>query len=200
MAADQQPQPAPIAPPRLRLRWLSVVVAVMVLLTGGWPLANSLVADRHRLATGSTLRIGPSAADSARFTVGPGWLQVPSQTNPFMSYALRRGSLQVSVLFVALVNTSQTPELWTGLRKLVQAANPGARLGSPVTVVTAAGNRGLIGTLNAGSMTGLASEFPSPSKGFAIEMVALGPRTTRLLNLRATRLLMRSLRFPPASR
>jgi len=200
MATDQQPQPAPLAPPRLRLRWLSVVVAVMVVLTGGWPLANSLVADRHRLATGSTVRIGPDAANSARFTVGPGWFEVPSQTNPFMSYALRRGSLQVSVLFVALVNTSQTPELWTGLRKLVRAANPGARLGSPTAVVTAAGNRGLTGTLNAGSMTGLASAFPSPSKGFAIEMVALGPRTTHLLNLRATRQLMRSLRFPPASR
>lgn len=200
MAADQQPQPAPIAPPRLRLRWLSVVVAVMVVLTGGWPLANALVADRHQLAAGSTLTIGPSAADSARFTVGTGWTLVPSQTDRFTSYLLRRGSLRVSVLIVVLVNKSQTPELWTGLRKIVQTGNPGARLSSPAVAVTATGNRGLTGTLNAGSLTGLASAFPSPSKEFAIEMVALGPRTTRLPNLRATRLLMRSLRFRPASR
>lgn len=200
MAAERDPHVTPVAPARLRLRWLLVVVAIMVALTAGWPLANALVTDHQRLAAGTALRIGPSAANSAQFTLGPGWSQVPSQTNPQMSYVLRRGSLRLTVLFVALVNRSQLPELWTGLRKLVQVGNAGAWLSNPSVLHTAHGTRGLTGTVSAGNLTGLVAAFPAPSKGFAIEIVSLAPHTTNPLNVRATRLLMRSLRFQAAPR
>jgi hypothetical protein len=184
----------------LRLRWLTAVLVVMALLTVGWPLINLAVANRRTLAAGTTLQLGPGQADLAQFTVGPGWSMVPSQTDPRLDYSLRRGGVDMTVSYVAVIDGAQPAELWAGLRQVIRVSDPGVRLGPPSPYTTAQGRKGAEGTLASREETGIASAVLDPSGAFAVEMILLGPRHVGRRNLAAAHRIMHSLQIPARSR
>jgi hypothetical protein len=180
----------------VRLRWLTAVLIVMAVLTVGWPLVNLAVSDRRALAAGTMLRLGPDKTDMAEFTVGPGWSMVPSETDPQLGYSLRRGPVDMSVSYVAVINGAQPAELWAGLGKIIRLNDPGVRLGRPSAYMTAQGRPGEEGTLASPQDTGMATVVRSPSGVFAVAMILIGPRHAARVNLAAARRIMHSLQIP----
>jgi hypothetical protein len=180
----------------LRLRWLTVVLVVMAGLTVGWPLINLAVSNRSALAAGTMLRLGPGKADLAEFTVGPGWLMVPSQTDPRLDYSLRRGAVDMTVSYVAVIDGARPAELWAGFQKVIQVSNPGVRLGPPSTYKTAQGRLGDEGMLSSSADTGTATVVRNASDTFAVEMILIGPRHGSHGNLAAAHRIMHSLQIP----
>ena len=200
MATDKAGQPPGSASPRARLRWLLLVVAVMVLLTAGWPLLNSLVADKQKLPAGSALQIGPTGPDSATIRVGPGWTVLPGETDPSQGYLLRRGAVAVSIGYVSLVHAYQAASIWGGLRRLMRVSNPDVSLGPPTAVTSGQGNKGLSATATTARSTGAAAVFVAPSGTYAIRIIALAPPSARPAAAATWLLVTRSLRFPAAAR
>lgn len=185
---------------QLRLRWLIAVVAVMVVLTAGWPLLNLAVSDRQALKPGTRLVIGAGAASSARITVGPGWAMAPAQSNPQLGYHLDRGPVSLAADYVALQAGTSRSQLWAGLRSALRVDQPGASLGKPRTVISAQGRTGLAGTVVTGNRSGTVTIFPAPSGKFAIEMLLLAPQGTGQANLATAQRIVRSVLFPAARR
>lgn len=183
-----------------RLRWLAVIIAVMAVLTAGWPLLNRVVSDHNRLAANTRLKIGPSRKASAIVTVGPGWVLRAGETNPRLIYHLDRGVVHLSIAYATLLNNTRVDNLWTGLREVVQIDHPGATLSRPIRIRTIHGAAGDIGVVQASDLVGTASVFAGPSRRFAIEMVIEeAPNRSARLNLLAAQHIMRSLVFPAAA-
>jgi hypothetical protein len=200
VAADKtEPRPA-VSTTRLRLRWLAIVVAIMALLTAGWPLLNSAVDSRQPLAAGSRLTVGTEPASAANVTVGPGWSVLPAQSNPVQGYVLKKGSLLLYLTHVSLVDRNQVPRLWRGLRRVLSVNRPGSRLGKPVFITTAHGLRAIAGVVVGTRLIGTATIFPGPSREFAIEIIALAPRRTSPALRAAAARIIASLMFKAQSR
>jgi hypothetical protein len=162
---------------RMRVRWLVIVIAVMILLTGGWPLINTAVSNRHPLKPGERLMIGPGHGKSGQIMVGPGWSLLSAASNPLYGYTLRHGAVLMSVNYISLVNSGQAQHLWAGLRQLLLVTNPGTRLGRPGSIISTYGHSGSIAMVSGKRMTGSAAIFVDPSRDFAVEMIMLAPRT-----------------------
>ncbi len=186
--------------PRKRIRWLIFVVAVMAVLTGGWPLINLAVSDNTRIAANTRLVVGPSSQHAARVTVGPGWSMQSAQSNPHMGYVLRRGRVEVSITYVRLISHARADDLFTGMRQLVRIGHPGTLLSTPEDVTTRHGYEGALGKVRGPSLTGTASAFTDPGRNFAIEMFVLAPPHTLRVNLVAAQRIILSLLFLPAAR
>jgi hypothetical protein len=180
---------------KLRLRWLSAVVAVMALLTIGWPLVSLAIANRRELAALSTLTIGPSQADLAKFTVGPGWSMIPTQTDPRLDYALRRGAVDLTITYVSLLDHAPDPHLWAGLQQILQISHPGVRLGRPSGFTTVHGSKGASAALTSAADIGTATVVRSPTGNYAIEMILIAPRHSNRLNLETAHRILRSLQL-----
>jgi hypothetical protein len=187
-------------PGRARARWMLAVIAIMAVLTIGWPLLNLAVSNRQKLAPYTNLTVGTSKSSDGTVTVGPGWTLLTAQSNPEQVFSIRRGGATMTISYVALINASQTPDLYAGLRKLVQVGHPGATMSPPMPVVTLAGHRGVMGTITGDDLVGRAAAFPGPSRMFAIEMVVTAPVTITMANVNAARLIMLSLTFGPPGR
>ncbi|HTA01964.1 MAG TPA: hypothetical protein VK802_16390 [Streptosporangiaceae bacterium] len=177
MAADKTAQRPTVSATKLRLRWLGIVVAVMALLTAGWPLLDKAVADQHPLAAGSRLTVGASPS-SGVVTVGPGWSLLSAQSNPTQGYLLQRGNLNLSIMHVGLVDREQLPQMWRDLLRLLSVSNPGIRLSKPAFITTAHGLHAVTGGVTGSRQIGTATIVRAPSGNFGIEMVALAPRRT----------------------
>lgn len=182
-----------------RLRWLVIIVAIMALLTAGWPLLNATVANRNALAAGTKLNVGASPSSSAEVTVGRGWSELSAQSNPRHEYVLRRGEVRLSIAYVALAGGHQVPQLWSGLRAVLRISYPGASLGQPANVLGARGYRAFTGRLVDNQMVGTVSAVSAPSGRYAIEMITLAPRGVGPAMRVAALQIMRSLLFagPP---
>jgi hypothetical protein len=199
VAADQNEPRAAVSTTRRRLRWLAIVVAIMALLTAGWPLLNSAVANRQPLAAGSRLYVGTEPASAANVTVGPGWSVLPAQSNPRQGYVLQKGGLQLYLTHVSLVDRNQVPRLWQGLQRILSVSHPGSRLSKPVFITTAHGLRTITGVVVGTRHTGTVTIFPGPSREFAIEIIALAPRRTRPALRAAAARIIASLMFTAPS-
>jgi hypothetical protein len=184
----------------LRLRWLTVVILVMAVLTVGWPVINVAVPNRRTLTSGTILSLGPGQADLVRLTVGPGWSIVPSQTDPRFDYVLRRGPVELAISYVALIDRAHIAYLWTGLRQVIEVSNPGIRLGRPSPYKTAQGRRGAQGALASPADIGTATVVRNPSGTFAVEMVLVSPRRAGRANLIAAQQLMHSIHMAAGPR
>lgn len=182
-----------------RLRWLAVIIAVMAVLTAGWPLLSRVVSDHQRLAANTRLSLGPSRHNSATVTVGPGWTMQSGETNPRLIYHLDRGLVHLSIAYATLINNHQVGDLWTGLREVVRINHPGATLSNPVQIRTLHGSAGDVGVVRARNLVGTASVFAGPSRRFAIEMVVEAPKRSARLNLLAAQRIMLSLVFTAAA-
>jgi len=196
MVADRPRQPPGSASPRARLRWLLIVVGVMALLTAGWPLLNAAVADKQKLAAPSSLRVGPSGPASASVRVGHGWFVRPAETDPSRAYVLRRGAVTISIDYVPLTGRYRAAGLWDGLRRVFRVTNPGISLGQPAAVTSGQARKGLSATAAGDRSAGAVSVFVGPSGTYAIQIVALAPRSARLAAVADSSQLIRSLRFP----
>jgi hypothetical protein len=189
----------PANPERLRVRWLVIIVGVMALLTVGWPLLSLAITNRSPIAPLTTLTVGPGRGDAARFTVGPGWSMLPSDTNPRMYYTLRRGGLDMSVTYVSMANGAEAHHLWTGLDNVIRVDHPGIILGKPSPITTAQGREGMTSTLTGAGHSGTATVLALPSRDFAVELVMVGPSHVSPANLMATMVVIRSVVFPAIS-
>jgi hypothetical protein len=179
-----------------RIRWLVLVIALMAVLTAGWPLINLAVSNNRRVATNSRLTVGPSHKDSAQVTVGPGWLMQSAQSNPKMAYSLRRGRVIVSIAYVALLSRNDVDDLWRGMRQILQITHPGAGLSTPGRITSAHGLPGDAGLVTGRTMRGTAAVFANRPGQYAVEIVVIAPRATRLANLVAAQRIVRSVLFP----
>jgi hypothetical protein len=185
---------------RFRLRWLAVVVAIMALLTAGWPLLNSAVANRQPLAAGSRLTIGTSPASSAVVTVGGGWYIQPAQSNPRQEYVLRKDGLLLAIRHISLVDRSQVSRIWQGMRQILAVTNPGSELSKPVTIRTTHRLRAFTGAVTGRRLVGTITVFPGPSREFAIVLLVLAsPRASPVLRAAALRVII-SLNFTAQSK
>jgi hypothetical protein len=182
-----------------RLRWLAVIIAVMAVLTAGWPLVNRAVSDHRRLAANTKLSLGPSRRTAAVVTVGPGWVMRPGESNPRLVYHLDRGAVHLSIAYATLINDRQLDDLWSGLRTVIQVNHPGATLSRPIEIRTRHGTEGDFGLVRGPDLEGTASVFAGPSRQFAVEMVVEAPQQSARLNLLAAQRIMRSLVFPAAA-
>jgi hypothetical protein len=162
-------QPA-AARPAWGARALLAAVAVMAVLTAGWPLISLALSDTQSLPAGQTLVIGPSAPYSARFTVGGGWLVRKSLSDPKQDYWLRRGSVSVSVVLVPLISSSQAGRLWAGVRSLAQVSSPGTRLAGPRPARARAGGQVTTGVLTRAGGAEWVTIYLSPARKFAVEI------------------------------
>lgn len=183
-----------------RLRWLLVVVVVMAVLAAGWPLVNASISSTQPLAAGRTLTVGPDSRDIARFTVGPGWSLVTSQSNPQQNYQLSRAGATLTVNYVTLTDSTAAAKLWSGLRSIIRIGDASARLSASHPVRNSPGIKGLSGTqtLSRGR-TGIAAIFPAPGGKFAIEITAAARPGAAAANL-AARSIARSISFPGVQR
>jgi hypothetical protein len=176
------------------------VLAVIVVLTAGWPLVSTTVAGHRPLAGGTSVTVGPTAAESGRVTVGPGWSVLTANSNPQQFYSLGRGALRLSVRYVSLPSSTGPGQLWRGLRQVLRVGNPGVMVGRLQVITTLNGSRGLTAVLSGAGHTGQAAVFPAPTGRFAIEMIMLGPPGTAPAMRAVGVPVLRSLRFPAARR
>jgi hypothetical protein len=194
VAADETADRPTVSATKLRLRWLVIVVAVMAVLTAGWPLLNTSVANRHPLAAGSRLTVGTSPS-SGVVTVGAGWSLLSDQSNPTQGYLLQRGNLQLSITHVGLLNRVQLPQMRRGLMRILSVSNPGIRFSKPAFITTRDGLRAITTVVTGGRQIGTATIVRGPSGTFGIVMLALAPRgTSGALHAAAARVMV-SLRF-----
>ena len=182
----------------VRVRWLVLVVAVMVGLTAGWPLLNTVVANRQAVAAGPQ-SIGSGPANSGHVKVGHGWTLAPAQSNPRLEMSMSRGPVTMSAAFVRLPAGWHAGQLWAGLGSTLRIRRPGARLGAARVTTNVQGLTGLVGSLVQGDLSGTATIFPAPSRRFAVVMLLLAPRHTRLVDLAGAHKLIRSIQFARAS-
>jgi hypothetical protein len=200
VAADEAPRLPAASATKLRLRWLVIVVAVIALLTAGWPLLDMAVSDGHPLARGSRLIVGTEPGSSAVVTVGAGWTQLQAESDPMQGYLLQRNGVELSIARVALLGRSQVPHLWAGLRQILSLRHPGVRLTKPALITGAGGLRAITGGVATPDLIGTATIVPGRSGAFGIVMVLLAPRGTGLAMRIAAIQVMSSLRFTMAGR
>ena len=182
----------------LRVRWLLVVVGVIVLLTAGWPLLNTSISNRQRVAANSTLIVGPNHPNVAMVTLGRGWSLLADQTDPRQNYALRRGAIALKISFVTLMGGNQTAHLWAGLREVEQFNSPGISLTGPRPIRTGQGCEGETGSLAGNGMSGIATIVAKPSSNIAVEVIMLTRRPVSPVNLALAKRIIHSLRFTAA--
>jgi hypothetical protein len=194
VAADETARRPATSATKLRLRWLLIVVAVMALLTAGWPLLNSAVANRQPLAAGSRLTVG-TGPTSAVVSFGAGWDLLPEQSNPLQGYVLDYGVLQLFIRHVSLVGRDQVPGMWQGLRRTLSVGDPSVRLSRPAFVTLARGLRVMTGVVTTSRFVGTATIYPGPSRDFGIEMIVFAPRRASPALRAAAFRVITSLRF-----
>jgi hypothetical protein len=185
---------------RTRIRWLLIVIAIMVVLTAGWPLINLAVSDHRHLAANTSLVVGPSRPDSARVTVGPGWSMLTSESNPHLGYELQRGTVEVSIVYVRLIEHAHAAALWSGMRELVRIDHPGASLSAPRSITSRHGTEGDAGLVTGQNLKGTATVYTDPGRNFAIELLVVAPDHSVLANLVAAQRIIASLIFLSAAR
>jgi hypothetical protein len=174
-----------------------IIVAIMAVLTAGWPLVNAAVANKQPLAAHSRLTVGSGAGSAAVVTVGPGWSMLAQESNPYQIYLLSRGAVELSILHVNLVNRNQVRQLWAGLRRILSVSDPGIRLGPP-HVRTVHGLRAITGLMSSSQKVGTATIYPAPSRQVAVEMLVFAPRGTSAAIRAAASQIVSSLRFAVA--
>lgn len=183
-----------------RVRWLIAVVGVMAALTAGWSLVSLAVSDNRPAAAGQPLTVGPDSTHSAQFTPGRGWVIRSAETDPNQDWVLRRGPADVSVTYVTLASPSQAGQLWPGLQDILRVDDPSARLGRPTVLTSTQDGKGVSGTVTGNGRAGDAAVLPGPAEDFAIEIVSMAPGQDRPAAQAAALQVIRSLRFPAASR
>jgi hypothetical protein len=184
----------------LRLRWLLAVLATILVLTAGWPLISTTVAGLRPLIAGATVTVGPSATSSGRITVGPGWSVLTSSTNPHEYYSFGRGAVRLLVRYVRLTRAGDRRQLWQGMRQMLRVGYPGLTPGRPRPIIVADGSRGLIAHLSGPGRSGKAAVVAAPAAPFAIEIVMVGPSSASAVLVAVGLPVLRSLRFPAATR
>jgi hypothetical protein len=184
---------------RVRLRWLAIVVAIMALLTAGWPLLNSAVANRQPLPAGAKVTVGSGRASSGTVTVGPGWYVQPEQSNSALESVLSNGGIVIDIRHVAFVNSRQLRFMWRGMRQILSVTHPGYGLSQLVRTTTVHGMQAFTCAVSGPRLAGMVTIVPGPSREFAIAMVVLAPHRASPALRAAARRVVLSLMFAVSS-
>jgi hypothetical protein len=182
-----------------RVVWLIAVAGLVAVLTAGWPLVSSAVSGNQPAAAGQVLTIGSGDSGSAKFDLGPGWVIDSAVSDPLEGWRLKRGQVDVAVLWVMLLNPSQASRLWPGLENILRLGDSSARLGRPAAVAGSPAGAGLTGPVTENSQAGEAAVLPDAAADFAVEVVSLAPAGDSAAARATTALVVRSLRFPAAA-
>jgi hypothetical protein len=174
---------------------VAAVAAVIALATVGWPLAGAAFSDGQPLPAGSAVVVGPDREHSAQFRVGRGWALLKAESDQQRSDSLRLGPVELTVTFVSLLSRRQAADLWAGLRRVIQAGHPGARLGSPAAMSSPPAMPADDGPLTEEGLAGQAEVLADPPAGFAIEVTVLGPRGADAAGMQAAARVVRSVRI-----
>jgi len=191
------------SPSRSVWKAVGCVVAVMILVTAGWPLVSRLLADDQRLAPGTLLKLGPGRDAASLRVPNAGWSLSRSNSDPNRAYVLsHRGrgagrSLKLTASFVDVGDPADVPLLWSGLRKLVAVSDAAGRLGPPRPVRGADGTAGSTGALTSRGRSGTATVWVAADGGSAVEVTVLADAGAgSAAALAAARPLVRSVAFP----
>ena len=182
------------------LRSLIIVLAVIVVLTVGWPLVSRAVSDSQPVAAGQPLTIGPGGSDSATFTPGPDWAVHNAETNTIQRWSLSDGPVNVTVRLRDLIGPSQAGRLWPGLQSTLLLGDASARLGRPATVTTADGGQGADRHGHRERLGRAGRRLPRRRTRTSPSRSSAPPRCDdHAAAQAATALVARSLRFPAAA-
>lgn len=159
-----------------RSNWvpLGATAAVVVLLTGGWALVNAALPSSEAVEPGQAVTLGSSEGYGASVTFDEGWeLDTGSST---LGQQLRfvKGPVNLHMSVVEPSERADASELWDGMRETVRVSDSSATLGEPQPITSDGGAQGLTGDLHIQEHTGVATVFPSPNGGFAVETQAVG--------------------------
>ncbi|MEU3017002.1 MULTISPECIES: hypothetical protein [unclassified Nocardiopsis] len=173
---------------------LGVTAAVIVVLTGGWALVNAGLPSSEAVPPGQSVALGSGEGYGASLTFDEGWELDTGSSTHGQQFLFAKGPVNLQVSFVEPTERVDAPELWNGLREMVRVGDASATLGEPRPITSEAGAEGLTGDLSIGEHTGVASVFPSPNGGFAVETQAIGAEATTQDITEAERV-VRTIRF-----
>lgn len=158
--------------------WIAVGVAVamIVLVTAGWSLVNTLIPGKTPVTAGQELALGGDGTTRAGLVVPEdGWEMDVAASHPGQSYRLEHGSL---VLDVGQPGESEaapgTDRRWEGARRVLRSQAPSTEIGAPATVVSADGTEGLAADVSRSQGPGAVVLFPAPGDSYAVRMVLQG--------------------------
>ncbi|QXE33159.1 hypothetical protein KQY30_01440 [Streptomyces sp. GMY02] len=178
-------------------RWAVVaVLLVMAALTAGWPLIDSVLADKEPVPSGTVLELGPGGSMAALRVTGAGWRLSKSRSDPDSSYALSRGGVDLVAGYVDLSSGASAGQLWTGLRRVLSVADEDTRLGGPRPVTSTAGATGLTGALTRENRVGTATVWVPPEQDYAVQITVLAEPGTTPGTVADAMAVARSVAFP----
>lgn len=169
---------------------MTVVLVVIALLTGGWPLAGALLPDTAPVPAGTSLAVGPDREAAVRLT-DDGWRVRRSTTDPARSYSLTRAGVDLSIRYVQLLAEPSPDQLWSGFQRIVQSR--GGTLGEPSAMTTQAGQSGQSGPLHMSKRVGTGYAIPAPDGTFAIEFTVLSQPHAATADMSAAEQVVQSL-------
>jgi hypothetical protein len=180
-----------------RVPWRAVlaVLAVIAVLTGGWPLLNSVLADGQPLPDRTALVLGPSDHAAIVVPSGGGWVLSKSSSNPQQNYLLHRGGIELSVDYVSLSSTADAAKVWPGITQLVRLGHGHLGTGEPSASIH--GNPGETATLRDGARTGSVTSYIAPDRSYAVRYTVLGSPAASAADRSAAEQTVRAAYFQP---
>lgn len=179
-----------------RSNWvpLGVSAAVVVVLTGGWALVNAALPASEAVPPGQAMTLGSSEGYRASLTFDEGWELNTGSSTSDQQFLFAKGPVNLQVSVVEPNADADSQELWDGMRETVRVGDASATLGEPEPTTSEGGAEGLTGDLHMQEHTGVATVFPSPNGGFAVETLAIGAEASAADIVEAERI-VQSIRF-----
>ncbi|GAB3440390.1 hypothetical protein GCM10027570_05820 [Streptomonospora sediminis] len=174
MVVAQETDSARAAP-----RWAAIgaAVALIVLVTAGWSLVNTLIPDGSPVSPGEELALGGDGGTRAVLVLpDDGWVMDVAASHPGRSYRLERGSLRLDVEGPGEAETDRAgmAERWEGACDVLLSQDLSTEVGEPGPVASADGTEGRAAGVSRSRGSGAMVLLPAPSSGYAVRMVLQG--------------------------
>jgi hypothetical protein len=155
---------------------VGVAVAMIVLVTVGWSLVNTLVPGRTPVTAGQELALGGDGTTRAALVVPEdGWEMDVAASHPGQSYRLEHGPLVLDVGRPREAETDPgTARRWEGTGRVLLSQDRSTEIGAPATVVSADGTEGRAADVSRSQGPGAVVLFPAPGDGYAVQVVLQG--------------------------
>lgn len=157
-------------------RWTAIgaAVALIVLVTAGWSLINTLIPGGNPVSSGEELALGGDDRTRAVLVLpDDGWVMDVAASQPGRSYRLERGSLRLDVEGPGQSETDRTgmAERWEGACDVLLSQDLSTEVGEPGPVSSADGTEGRAADVSRSRGSGAMVLLPAPSGGYAVRMV-----------------------------
>ncbi|QVJ03311.1 hypothetical protein KGD82_17770 [Nocardiopsis eucommiae] len=167
---------------------------MVVVLTGGWALVNAALPASEAVPAGQSMTLGSGEGYGASMTFDEGWELDTGSSTTDQQFLFAKGPVNLQVSVVEPTEGADAAQLWDGMRETVRVGDSSATLGEPEPVTSEGGAQGLTGDLHMQEHTGIATVFPSPNGGFAVETQAIGAEASAADLVEAERM-VQSIRF-----